>query len=154
MDLSLSSPGYAVIRTSNGNCELIEKGHIKTDAKKTHGYRLKQIEKVLIGLRDKYEYEAVIRERGFSRFPKITQTLFKVVGLSDMVFADIGEIIEIPPTTIKKTLTGNGHAKKAIVAKNVRKILKLDKSIKFVTNDESDACAVVVTYLIKEGLLE
>lgn len=151
MDLSLSSPGFAVIRINN-KCELVEKGHIKTNTKKSHGYRLKQIEKLLIQLRDKYEYEAVIRERGFSRFPKTTQTLFKVVGICDLTFSDV-EIIEIPPTTVKKQVTGDGKADKKDVAKHVRKVLNLN-NVKFATDDESDACAVCLAYLIREGLIK
>lgn len=132
---------------------MIEKGHVKTNAKKPHGCRLKQIEKALIKLRDMYEYGAVIRERGFSRFHSVTQTLFKVVGISDMVFKDV-EIAEIPPTTVKKTITGDGKADKAKVEQAVREALRLRNDTKFATDDESDACAVCLAYLMREGLID
>ena len=132
---------------------MITKGHIKTKAKKPHGYRLKQIEDVLADLRDKCEYKTVIRERGFSRFPTVTQTLFKVVGICDLVFKDV-EIVEIPPTTVKKTITGSGKADKGDVEKNVRKALGLSKTTKFATDDESDAAAVCLAYLIRGGLID
>lgn len=149
--MSLSSPGYAILEVRDKQPYLVEKGHVKTNTKKPHGYRLKQVEDVLAELRDRYEYKAIIRERGFSRFPRTTQTLFKVVGICDLVFKDV-KIVEIPPTTVKKQVTGNGKADKEDVEKAVRKLLKLHGNTRFATDDESDACAVCLAYLMKEGL--
>lgn len=132
---------------------LITAGHVKPDAKKSHGYRLKQIQEILAKLREDYEYKKVIRERGFSRFPPVTQTLFKVVGLSDLVFNSF-DIVEIPPTTVKKLVTGNGKADKKDVEQAVRTLLRLGPNVQFATDDESDAAAVCLAYLIREGLID
>lgn len=59
-----------------------------------------------------------VRERGFSRFPHETQTLFKVMGIADLAAwqKHQSEYIELAPTTIKKLLTGSGKANKQEVA--------------------------------------
>lgn len=146
----MSCPGYAVIQVRDRQPRLITAGHVKTNAKKSHGYRLKQIQEMLVKLRREYGYNAVIRERGFSRFPSVTQTLFKVVGLSDLVFNSF-DIVEIPPTTVKKLVTGNGKADKKDVEQAVRTLLRLGPNVQFATDDESDAAAVCLAYLLREG---
>lgn len=129
---------------------MLETGHIKTNSKRAHGYRLRQIQKMLTDLQRSHVYQAVIMERGFSRFPKTTQALFKVVGLSNLVFDNI---VEISPMTIKKAVTGSGKASKGQVEKAVRRIMKIP-GWKFATDDESDATAVCLTYLIREDLIQ
>ena len=59
-----------------------------------------------------------VREKGFSRFPRETQALFKVIGVADLVAwqKKRAEYHEIAPTTIKKLLTGSGKATKEDVA--------------------------------------
>lgn len=131
---------------------LITAGHVKTNAKKSHGYRLKQIQEMLTKLRREHGFKVIIRERGFSRFPTVTQALFKVVGVCDVVFNGF-DIVEIPPTTVKKLVTGSGKADKKNVEQAVRRVLKLGLDTKFATDDESDAAAVCLAYLIREGLV-
>lgn len=58
-----------------------------------------------------------VRERGFSRFAAETQTLYKVVGISDYIAYKSGHLFqEISPMTIKKLVVGNAKAKKEDVA--------------------------------------
>lgn len=153
LDLSLSSPGFAVIDVSDRTPSLAYVGHIKTNAKQTHGQRLATIQNTLIEpvISRYYPFTAIIRERGFSQHAATTQALFKVVGVADLTFADDGEIVEIPPATVKKALTGSGRAEKAEVADKVRQRLRLPSDYRFATDDESDACAVALAYLIAEG---
>lgn len=60
----------------------------------------------------------------------------------------------ISPTTVKKTLTGDGRAEKPAVAAAVRRYLALPSDYEFATDDESDACAVILAYLIAEGVID
>lgn len=153
LDLSLSSPGFAVLTLHEGVPIVLETSHVKTDAKASHGQRLIQIQSELLRLVDLYgPFEKVIREKGFSRFAATTQTLFKVVGVSDLVLRDY-KIHEIPPTTVKKAVTGDGKADKSEVADAVHKICRIDRADYFKTDDESDACAVVLAYLIQKGVV-
>ena len=56
------------------------------------------------------------------------------------------EFIEYAPSTIKKTLTGSGKAGKDKVAAAVTEFTGIDH---FEYDDESDACAVGITWLLK-----
>jgi crossover junction endodeoxyribonuclease RuvC len=151
LDLSLSSPGFAVIEVTDGVPHLLHASHRKTNAKQTHGQRLEDIAEELQAIILTYKpFAAVIRERGFSRHQATTQTLFKVVGISDMITAHFGySIEEIPPTTVKKLVTGDGKADKAEVERAVRRWLTLPADYTFAKDDESDAVAVVLAYLIQ-----
>jgi len=162
LDLSLSSPGFAVIAvTDEGDPILLEKSHVKTNANQSHGYRLHQIAVELERLMLNYKPEHIVRERGFSRFPTTTQALFKVVGVSDFLAQITGtrekfttNIYEIAPTTVKKAVTGNGRASKKDVEKEVAKWLQIDRTNFFETDDESDAAAVGLAYLVENGITE
>lgn len=129
--------------------------HTKTNPKNPHGQRLSQIAAILRAIYETYRpFAAIVRERGFSHHAATTQALFKVVGIVDFTFADDGEIVEIAPTSVKKTLTGDGKADKAVVAIAVRQRLRLPGDYAFATDDESDAAAVCLAYLINEGLID
>lgn len=154
LDLSLSSPGFAVITLEDGQPLVLETSHVRTNSKHSHGQRLSIIEAEIKRLIETYgPFEAVIREKGFSRFPAVTQSLFRVVGVSDLTLKDY-KITEISPTQVKKIVTGNGKADKAEVERCVRKMLRIDRLDYFVCDDESDAAAVVLAYLIDKGVIK
>lgn len=159
MDLSLSQPGFAVLALSDVDGEpkpiILEASHVKTNAKKPHGYRLEEISEEIDRLIIEYNPDHIVREKGFSRFPAVTQTLFKVVGVSDMVTYRQTElpVVEIAVTSVKKLVTGNGKASKKDVEEAVRRILRIDQADYFANDDESDAAAVGIAYYVKKGLL-
>lgn len=154
LDLSLSCTGFAVGEVSHGQIKVLEVGHINNAkfSKKSHAYRLHRIASVLKELFRKYKFDAVVRERGFSMRATTTQTLFKVVGVSDLMGFSFGydSIKEIPPKTVKKCVTGSGSASKEEVA-NALPVYVGD--IKYAVDDESDAVAVLVAYCIQENLI-
>lgn len=157
MDLSLSQPGFAVLGiTDEGKPILLEKSFVKTNAKHSHGRRLCDIEYEIKRLLIEYMPEHIVREKGFSRFPTVTQTLFKVVGISDKMaylLAD-KEVHEIAVTSVKKLVTGNGKASKDEVERAVRETLQIEKPDYFANDDESDAVAVGIAYYRQKGLIE
>lgn len=165
MDLSLAQPGFSVLAiTDEGYPIILETSHVKTNAKKPHGERLIEIADEIERLLHDYNPQHVVREKGFSRFPAVTQALFKVVGVSDYVLCECGEfnpnyelpktIDEIAVTSVKKLVTGNGKASKSDVEKSVRKRLQIDRVSYFANDDESDAAAVGLAYYVKNGLIE
>ena len=133
----------------------------KKKIKKTHAEKLKLIQQGLIKLIERNDLindeVHVVREKGFSRFATTTQTLFKVVGVSDLTILDlmgVNNIEEITPTSVKKYTTGDGKASKMDVMDAVRNYLVTDqKDFKFYSDDVSDAVAVGISYAIKNGLL-
>src|SRR5699024_12773868 len=114
MDLSLSQPGFAVLAITDGKPIVLETSIIKTDAKQSHGRRLNEIEESVQAYLHKYNPEHIVRERGFSRFPAVTQTLFKVVCVvAGITYAyGEGEAHETAVASVKKLVTGTGQAAK------------------------------------------
>jgi crossover junction endodeoxyribonuclease RuvC len=154
MDLSLSCPAFAVLEYDVDSLDVLHLSHVKTNAKKPHGYRLFQIYQHLEKLvREFPDIQLVVSEKGFSRHPRSTQILYMVHGVVKVLLAKYGhyDIMEITPTTVKKRVAGSGKAEKEDVANAVRKFLVHD--IYFETDDESDAVAVGIAGLVEKGLL-
>lgn len=91
-----------------------------------------------------------VRERGFSRFAAETQTIFRMVGVSDLVAWDkAGSVFaQLAPKEVKKLIAGDGKAKKEDVASALPYYVG-DQTYR--TDDESDAVAVGIAWLLKEG---
>ena len=77
----------------------------------------------------------------------------KVVGIADLVAwqQSIAIFHEIAPTTVKKLLTGSGKAEKEAVAQALDRYLGAKV---YETDDESDAAAVGVAWLLQNNLLK
>lgn len=116
--------------------------------KGSHGQILERIYAELVSLAK--GVDVFVRERGFSRFSKGTQTLFKVVGISDLAVWQVCEkqFEEIPPTIVKKTITGKGSATKEEVAAGLARFVGKRE---YASDDQSDAVAVGVTWLNRNG---
>lgn len=157
MDLSMSQPGFAVLAlTSEGEPIILDKSYVKTNAKKSHGFRLSEINSEIERLLRTNTPTHIVREKAFSRFAQTTMTINKVVGVSDLVAYQVTElpVHEIAVTSVKKHVTGNGKADKAEVARAVIKRLRIDKPHYFANDDESDAVAVGLAYYIEKGMIE
>lgn len=159
MDLSLNLPAFCVARVLNGEFEVIELSHVDNKkGKLSTAEKLDKIDKHIQNIIDVHgEFDVVVRERGFSRFPSTTQLLFRVVGVSDLAIyqgLEYAPVVEIPPTTIKSVVAGNSKANKYEVEAGVREMLQEhQKDIEFYSDDESDSVAVALTYALKKGLL-
>ena len=57
-------------------------------------------------------------------------------------------IDEIPPSSVKKIVSGNGHAKKPVIAESIKKFLIDGEDIVFKSYDESDSVAVGIAYAL------
>lgn len=155
MDLSMNLPAFAVMDVVNKEIHIVDVRYCnnKKNTKLSHGFRLSQISKMIKQIMlDFPDIDVVVREKGFTRFAGVTQTLFKVVGISDLVIYEgigVNNIYELSPTSVKKTITGDGKASKIAVEKGVRKYLThTQKDYEFATDDCSDAVAVGIAWLI------
>lgn len=145
-DLSLSNTGISVF-TDDG--EYVESISIDTKSEKEHSGKLKLIGNRLLELRKKYNFSHIAIEQGFTRFNISTQALYKVHGLTQYLFYDIGQTY-LAATTIKKEITGRGNAKKEELRDT---ILGLYPNIKFNDLDQSDSFCIGITYLRRKGVI-
>ena len=78
--------------------------------------------------------------------------IYKVVGIMDWFLYRLSlDWSEIYPVTVKKCITGSGKATKEEVAKALDKWLP---NMQYATDDESDAAAVAISFLIQQGVLK
>jgi len=84
------------------------------------------------------------------------QTIFGAWAAVDSGLQRCGRVItaEVNATTVKRIVGGHGKADKDEVAAGVRRIMELPSDYRFVNDDESDAAAIALTYLIEKGVID
>jgi len=144
VDPALNHTGYAVLDTS---LNLLDVGEIRVTGKSFED-KLLEIYRGLTEIIDKWEPDYfVMEDTFFHRNPNTAIKLGAVKGVSILAARHKGlEVINIPPTVIKLSITGDGHANKEQVAFMVKKILKLDFRM---SSHESDAIACVLAAIHK-----
>lgn len=164
-DFSLTRPGFCVFiaeqqdgRTviSNLRTTCVDN---KRGKKKTHGEILDEIMSAMDDLLASCESEEslptfFVREKAFNSRAAMSEIgIFKVVGISDWLMWKRlhSEWHEIYPVTVKKCVTDNGKADKAEVAGYLRYYVG---DHDYPTDDESDATAVGIGWLIQQGQLQ
>ena len=94
------------------------------------------------------------------RNKRATQLVFSSWAAADLALHTFGYLVDpaslkLTPTTVKKTVTGSGKAEKSEVAEAVRRMLRLPPDYPFAKGyDDSDACAVILAYLLRENLID
>lgn len=158
-DLSLRQPGFAILKYDKDlGVELMATSVCKNPPKLSHGEcvtRIAQHILELMGHIPKGSDISFVRERAFSRFPQETQTLNKVVGVTDYILASVlhemdinikpEDWVEIAPKTVKLIVAGSGNATKEDVAVAIQRYVG---QVQFETDDESDAVAVGIAYFL------
>jgi crossover junction endodeoxyribonuclease RuvC len=159
LDLSLNGSGMAVIEVEEGRVRI--KHSITVDNKKIptdrRGLKLVMIGNKLADVIEDFTPDVIVRERGFSKFANETQALYRVVGVSEYILEslDRGLSGEYAPTSVKKAVVGSGKASKTELARLLRDYLVKDQyDYVFGTNNESDAVAVGITYLLDNKIIE
>lgn len=161
LDLSLSSPGFALVEVKNGKAKVVAVDHVKTDAKQDYAVRGRIIESKLRTFlaEQPTRYKGskvthVAREAYAGRFGH--HSIFTAWSAADSALHDFGLLPDsckpIAQQSVKKTVCGKGRAEKEEVDKAVRKLTGYKGE--FATSDESDAVAVALAFAIKEGLIK
>lgn len=122
--------------------------------KSSHGKMLRDTAKEIRTYLDQRP-DVCVRQTALGGGPNIKTCLVlaKVVGVSDYL-AELflqQQFKEIFPTTIKRILTGDCNAKKDIVAKYLERWVG---EYKVTVDDESDAIAVGIAWLIQNKMLD
>ena len=95
-------------------------------------------------------YKIMIEGYGFARTQHL-QPLFEVgTVLRYCLFLKNYSYIEVPPTSLKKFVTGKGNVKKEMMLKEVYKRWKIDCD----TNDEADAVGLAYMGMALDGNLK
>ena len=155
-DQSMRRPGFAQqhYNSTQRTVTVIRMSHVNNKfAKKPHGQMLSEIAHEFRTYLQAEPDAILVRERGFFKFAAETEVQCRVIGVTDLYAWATGNKVfeEIAPQSIKKTITGNSKASKEEVAAGLEKYVgKQD----YACDDESDACAVGVTWLIQKGYIE
>lgn len=107
----------------------------------------------------KYPTATVVREKaldwqgGHNQRSRTIEVLHKVIGVVDLYAWSLGNrvIDEVPVPTVKKAVTNDPDAKKEEV------LASLDQFVgqhDYACDDESDATAVGIAWLLREGKLD
>lgn len=125
--------------------------------KKCHGEALSEIALELRRLLTAYPEAELVREEALRKSGtvasgKVLSILNKVVGVSDLYAWGFGKRIfhEVEPKTIKKFVTGDGSAEKDEVADALEEFVGKHE---YACDDESDAVAVGVAWLLLQGMI-
>lgn len=159
LDLSLTSPGFAVVSVADRIPSLVATSTIKTESTEPRPLRYEVIEAhALLFFRQHPDVSAIVREiwppsRDYSQNDKVHGAWSAV----DRALSRLGLAVmeNLTPTNVKKLVTGKGTAEKPEVAAAVRRLLRLAEDYPFAAGyDDSDAAAVVLAYLIREDLID
>lgn len=160
-DLSLRRPGFCIlsVRKENGETKVKVKKLLsvdnKTAKKKSHGELLDDIRIAFVKMAFPIEENTfLVRENEIlkQKVPS-ERSLSKVVGLMDWLAWNMAkkEWYSVYPMTIKKYIAGSGKAEKSEVAVGLEKYIGKQE---YKCDDESDAAAVAVAWLVQQGELK
>lgn len=157
-DVSMGRPGVAVVELKNGKPTVIAVSHCSTDAKQPHGLRAEIVEAWAVGfIAQHYRkgFDAIVREDFVGRTSRQAHPVYSAWGSVDRAlnkFALNFTTPAISQSAVKKAVVGVGKAEKHEVDEAVRRWTGYDGEFK--VDDESDACAVALAYLIREGAIK
>ena len=158
-DLSLKRPSFCLlsIENINGTAKIIDVKFKTIDNKtkvKPHGQLLDEI---FDGFADIWPFGSdvfAVRETEIMKMKVPSErSLSKVVGIMDWALWRHAEKewYSIYPMTIKKLIAGNGKAEKSEVAAGLGKYIGVRM---YKCDDESDAAAVAIAWLIQQGQIK
>ena len=157
-DLSLTRPGFALLlyHADTRSVEILNKDIIPNKSytkKKKRGQIIDEIGKMFTEYISPQIVKVVIREKSFVRFNAETAALYCVTGALEMILWNRKEqwFQELAPSSVKKGVTGWGQASKDDVAKAIDSYCT---HTNWKADDESDAVAVGIAWLVQNGYME
>lgn len=146
LDLSMSCTGCSIFSNDG---KFIKTCHIETKGSEITPLRLRTIAKFLNKIKKEYKPIKIIIEKGFYRFAKSTEQVFRVHGITNLIFYNT-EQVEIHATSVRKLVTGHGNINKEEMSKW---IIEKYPDIIFANNDEIDSYALGIAYFKQIGVL-
>jgi crossover junction endodeoxyribonuclease RuvC len=126
----------------------VEYGVITTDSAERLERRLSKIFEAICGLIEQYGPTHMAMESVFvNTNPRSSEKLIMARTAAFLAIAKGGLVVnEYPPSVVKKSVTGLGHASKAQVHVMVQRILRLAGGDVALTADSADALAVAICH--------
>jgi crossover junction endodeoxyribonuclease RuvC len=149
IDPGTAVTGYGVVEpSSQGAGDLIECGVIRTNPRQELWHRLDALHDGVLQLIDKHHPDTMALESVFyAKNVRTTVVLAHARGVILLAGARAGlAIVEFPPATVKKVVSGAGGATKSQVAYMVQRLLNLKEPP--TPNDAADGVAVALTFLL------
>ncbi len=147
IDPGLRVTGYGVIRQADGEVCLVEAGVVEPDSSAPLEQRLRELHESLSQLLTTYSPEVVVIEDLYSQYahPRTAILMGHARGVVCLAAAECGaQVVAYPPALVKRSLTGNGRAPKAQVARMVAQMLGLARPPS--PMDVSDALAIALCH--------
>lgn len=157
IDPGTATTGYGVIRNAKNKFELLDFGLIETTKNGSPAKRLFEIYKQMNSVLDFFKPDIVAIEKLF--FARNAKTAMRVGQAHGVLLLSAAkykaEVFEYAPMSVKKVLTGNGHADKKEVQKSVRRVLgakvRSKKHKKTHFDNSTDALAVALCHALTKG---
>ncbi len=158
IDPGTATTGYGILKLDGkGKMSVVSWGLIQTDK---NGFKEKRLEKIYKSagrLIQDYSPDVFVMEKIF--FATNAKTAIDVGQAQGVLLLAASrakiKVIEYAPATIKKTLTGNGRAKKKEIQRSIRRLLgnhiRSGAHKKTHFDDCADALACAITYALKES---
>lgn len=145
-DLSLTCTGYSIFSNDG---RFVKTGHIETNGKETTPLRLKYLAKEMNKIKKEFKPTIIIIEKGFYKFAGSTEQIFRVHGITNLIFCDCKQI-EIHATSVRKLVTGHGNMKK----EQVRMFIQENyPDFIFENLDEMDSFVLGLAYFKQKGIV-
>jgi len=161
IDPGTATTGYGLIKINGSKqMELIRYGLVETKKIESAASRLEVIHNELSKILSLHKPNIIAIEKLF--FANNAKTAIRVGQAQGVMLLSAANhkipVYEYSPMTIKKVVTGDGHASKLIVQKYVRKMLgsrvRKKKGGKTHFDNAADALAVAICHVYKVDLLE
>ena len=147
IDPGLGATGYGVIDTSGSQLRLIDAGDIRPPRAHPLSDRLERIHAGLCELIQRHCPQTLVLEKLFTHHEHVTTAALMghARGMACLAAQEHGvTLAEYPPTQVKKSLTGNGHASKEQVARMAGQWL--GRSDPSWSSDATDALALALVH--------
>ncbi len=149
VDPGTAVTGYGIVEPANGAPgHLVECGVIRTNPKGELWHRLDSLHDGIAQLIETHRPDTLALENIFyAKNVRTTIVLGHARGVILLAAVQAGiDIVEFPPATVKKTISGMGHAGKSQVGYMVQRLLNLREPP--TPNDAADGVAVALTFLL------
>jgi crossover junction endodeoxyribonuclease RuvC len=137
--------GYGVLESGGSRLRLLDAGTIRSTGSQSLPYRINELYESLAEVIEELSPSVMGLEEVYShyRHPRTAIIMAHARGVLCLAAERAGvEVVTLPPSRIKKMVTGTGRASKSQVSGMVRDLLGIEQEIR--PDDVSDALAAAI----------